>query len=274
VSTRRYDVAISFAGEDRAFAEALADALRSRGVTVFYDAYEKAALWGKNLYTHLSDVYSSQARYAILLLSQHYAKKVWTRHEREAAQARAFEEHSEYILPVRLDDTAIPGVLPTVGYLRWPPEDANSIADAVVAKLGPGPASAAPTRSPPASFGSAIPVYCATCGATPGNSTKCTTGYSHNFVSRNEPVYCSTCGALPGKSSKCTTGYSHNFVRLNGPTYCATCGAMPGASTKCTTGYSHSFVGLNGPTYCATCGVMPGASTKCTTGYSHNFVRR
>jgi hypothetical protein len=257
VSTRPYDVAISFAGEDRAFAEALAEALRSRTVTVFYDAYEKAALWGKNLYTHLSDVYSSQARYAILLLSQHYAKKVWTRHEREAAQARAFEEHSEYILPVRLDDTAIPGVLPTVGYLRWPPEDANSIADAVLAKLGRGPATTVLSRSPPASPGSAairvrsppaspgsaaIRVYCATCGATPGDSSKCTLGYSHNFVNQSDPVYCSTCGAVPGKSSKCTIGYSHSFVRLSGPMYCATCGAMPGSSTKCTIGYSHNFV--------------------------------
>ena len=132
---KRYQVAISFAGEDRKCADALAEALKCRNVTFFYDKYEKADLWGKNLYTHLSEVYKNQADYCIMLISQHYAEKAWTNHEREAAQARAFQEHEEYILPVRLDDTEIPGILPTVGYLKWPPEDAESIADAILAKL-------------------------------------------------------------------------------------------------------------------------------------------
>jgi TIR domain len=114
----------------------LADTLKRRDVAVFYDKYEKATLWGKNLYTHLSDVYQDQAHYCVMLLSQHYATKVWTNHEREAAQARAFREHKEYILPVRLDDTEIPGIPPTIGYLKWPPETAGTIADAILFKLG------------------------------------------------------------------------------------------------------------------------------------------
>src|SRR5260370_20126628 len=49
-----YDVALSFAGEDRNYANALAEALRHRQLNVFYDEYEKTPLWGKNLYTYLS----------------------------------------------------------------------------------------------------------------------------------------------------------------------------------------------------------------------------
>jgi tetratricopeptide (TPR) repeat protein len=134
-SIKRYDVALSYASEDRASAESLAQALRQRGVKVFYDRYEKAALWGQNLYTYLSDLYQNQALYSVLFLSQHYASKLWTSHERKAAQARALKEQGEYILPIRLDDTEIPGLLPTVAYLSWPPETAESIADAVVEKL-------------------------------------------------------------------------------------------------------------------------------------------
>jgi len=133
---KRYDVAISFAGEDREYADALATALKRRSVVVFYDQYEKATLWGTNLYTHLSDLYQNQARYCVMLLSQHYAKKLWTRHELQAAQARAFQEHEAYILPVRLDDTEIPGILPTTGYLAWPPENEDTIADSILTKLG------------------------------------------------------------------------------------------------------------------------------------------
>ena len=71
---------------DRSVREALADELRRRGVGVFYDKYEKATLWGKDLYTHLIDVYQRKARYSIMLLSQHYGWKLWTHHERQAAQ--------------------------------------------------------------------------------------------------------------------------------------------------------------------------------------------
>ena len=52
-----------------------------------------------------------------MFISEHYAKKRWTNHERKSAQARAFNENREYILPVRLDDTAIPGIRETIGYI-------------------------------------------------------------------------------------------------------------------------------------------------------------
>ena len=134
-----YDVAISYAGEDRNYAEALAIALDKRKVKVFYDKYEQAMLWGKNLYPYLSELYQDRARYCVMFLSRHYAEKLWTNHEREAAQARAFQENEEYILPVRLDNTKIPGLLPTVAYLSWPPADAETLADAIITKLGREP---------------------------------------------------------------------------------------------------------------------------------------
>lgn len=130
-----YDVALSFAGEDRSHAKSLADELRKRGLKVFYDEYEKTTLFGEDLYAHLSDVYQKRARFVVMLLSQHYAQKLWTNHERKAAQARAFSERRAYILPVRLDDTEIDGVLPTTGYLRIPPESSSSLADAIEEKL-------------------------------------------------------------------------------------------------------------------------------------------
>ncbi len=131
-----YDVALSFAEEDRLYAVALFKVLRQYGVEVFYDKEDKSTLWGKNLYPYLSDLYQNRARYCVMFLSKHYAAKFWTNHEREAAQARAFREQEEYILPVRLDDTEIPGILPTTAYLSWPPETAETIASAIITKLG------------------------------------------------------------------------------------------------------------------------------------------
>ena len=48
---RKYHVPLSFAGEDRAYVEKVATLLVSEGVSVFYDKFEEATLWGKNLYT-------------------------------------------------------------------------------------------------------------------------------------------------------------------------------------------------------------------------------
>jgi hypothetical protein len=52
-----------------------------------------------------------------MFISKHYIKKQWTKLERQAAQARAFQSDDVYIIPVRLDDTEVPGVLCTVGYI-------------------------------------------------------------------------------------------------------------------------------------------------------------
>ena len=131
-----YDVAISFAGEQRREAEGIASRLRAAGVSVFYDAYEQADLWGKNLYDHLATVYQHKARYCLMLVSAGYAAKVWTTHERQSAQARALEQNTEYILPVRFDDTEIPGLLSTIGYVRLADYGAEGIADLVIQKLG------------------------------------------------------------------------------------------------------------------------------------------
>jgi hypothetical protein len=91
-TSHKYEVALSFAGEDRAYVQMLADGLTAKDVSVFYDAFEKADLWGKNLYDHLIEIYQKSARYTVIFISQHYQAKVWTNHERQAAQARALNE--------------------------------------------------------------------------------------------------------------------------------------------------------------------------------------
>lgn len=131
----KYDVAISFAGEDRPVAEKLAASLVTVGLKVFYDEYEQANLWGKDLYTHLSKVYKDDSKYCLMLVSEHYARKQWTSHERRAAQARAFAESSEYILPLRLDDSEIDGVLDTTGYLDYRRFPVEKIVESLIIKI-------------------------------------------------------------------------------------------------------------------------------------------
>jgi hypothetical protein len=83
-----YDVCLSFAGKDRTYVRRVANILKSKGIRIFYDEYEQVDMWGKDLYVHLDDIYKNTAKFCVLFASKHYAKKVWTNHERQSGQAR------------------------------------------------------------------------------------------------------------------------------------------------------------------------------------------
>ena len=132
----QYDVALSYASEDIALPERLATMLRGRGLSVFFDKKIEAELWGKDLYQHLINVFKDSARYCVIFTSRNYANKIWTNHELKAAQARALEEtDQEYILPIKLDDTKIPGLLPTVKYVDARTTSVEQITDMIIQKL-------------------------------------------------------------------------------------------------------------------------------------------
>lgn len=126
IKSYEYQVALSFAGEDREYVSKVATLLKLQEISVFYDEFEEAKLWGKDLYEYLDEIYREKARYCIIFLSKHYAKKLWTTHERKSAQERALKQNEEYILPARFDDTEIPGIRSTVKYVdlnNYSPED-------------------------------------------------------------------------------------------------------------------------------------------------------
>lgn len=135
-TTFEFDIALSFAGENRAYAADVAERLCGQGIRVFYDQYEQATLWGTNLYDRLDYVYRRAARYCVLFISKHYADKLRTNHERQSAQARALEENHEYVLPVRFDDTEIPGLRSTIGYIDARHTTPEQLVHLILQKLG------------------------------------------------------------------------------------------------------------------------------------------
>ena len=134
--TRSYDVVFSFAGENRRYVERVAACLRRRGIRVFYDGFEEAALWGRDLAEHLDVIYRRAGMYCVLFISSDYVTKMWTRHERRSAYARALKQDSEYILPARFDDAELPGLRPTVGYISLRDRKPAQLAKLILQKLG------------------------------------------------------------------------------------------------------------------------------------------
>ncbi len=130
-----FDIALSFADEDRNYAEQIYELLTKREIKVFYDKHEEADLWGKDIYEYLSDIYTNKARFCVIIISSAYANKRWTSHELRNAYARAFKENKEYILPIRLDDTKIPGIRETIAYIDLRNSTVNNIVNAIIKKL-------------------------------------------------------------------------------------------------------------------------------------------
>lgn len=130
-----FDVALSFSGKDREYAERLSDELKRNCVKVFYDRSDQANLWGRNLQIHLADLYRVRSRYCIVLVSNNYLTSKWTKVEIEAALAHEFERGDTYILPIKLDDTELGHILPTRGFLDARQESVENIVELVKTKL-------------------------------------------------------------------------------------------------------------------------------------------
>lgn len=131
-----YDVAVSFAGEDREYVDQVVARLQEQGARVFYDANEQASLWGKNLLEELVETYRSRAFRVLMFVSEPYAQKAWPTQERRAALERAMQTADEpYVLPVLLDDTRVPGMPSTTHYVDGRRRTAVEVADLTMEHL-------------------------------------------------------------------------------------------------------------------------------------------
>lgn len=83
-----YDVALSFAGEDRVYADALRDALQDLGHAVFYDMQEQHRFLGEDVEAYLAPIYASRSRYVVAVLGEQYGRKRWTLFEAGTYKSR------------------------------------------------------------------------------------------------------------------------------------------------------------------------------------------
>jgi hypothetical protein len=134
----KYDVAFSFAGEDRQYVDRVANILKKESVKVFYDFFETIELWGKDLSVQLNYVYKKASRYFIPFISKHYKEKIWTKYELRSALQRVMTQSEGYLLPVRFDDTEIEGINANIAYIDLRNHDEESFADIILAKLKKG----------------------------------------------------------------------------------------------------------------------------------------
>ncbi|MEH2960541.1 TIR domain-containing protein [Candidatus Merdisoma sp. JLR.KK006] len=134
-----YKVALSFAGEQRDYVEKVSKELTRLNVKHFYDYKEQVDLWGKNLIQYLDSVYFEKALYFVPFISAEYVEKVWTRLEVSSALDRNKNESrpnfQQYILPVRFDDTRVPGLVGSIAYIDARKSTPRELARMIYEKL-------------------------------------------------------------------------------------------------------------------------------------------
>lgn len=102
----RYDVALSFAGTERPLAEAIFNNLTARELEVFYDKNEQHRILAADVEDYLRPIYQSDAQFVVVLLSQEYPKRIWTKFESEQFKQR-FKKGG--VIPIWFSD-AMPGI--------------------------------------------------------------------------------------------------------------------------------------------------------------------
>ena len=130
---------MSFAGKDRALAEALFEALSEAELEVFYDKNEQHRILAENVEEYLDPIYRSEATFVVCLLSAEYPQRIWAKFEGDAFRSR-FGDND--VIPIWFADAA-PGMFDEsrdYGGITYDPErnldeQARYIAGLLVEKL-------------------------------------------------------------------------------------------------------------------------------------------
>ena len=130
-----YDIAMSFAGEDRIFVEEVAHILLNFGFKVFYDYELKSLLLGKNLSQFLQLIFKDCSRFAVIFISENYLSKSWCELELASSLVRAAKEKYDYILPIMLDETKCDSIGSDIGYISAQNLSPKELAAILVKKL-------------------------------------------------------------------------------------------------------------------------------------------
>lgn len=121
-----FDYAISFAGENRAFARAIVDALLVLDVSVFFDENYESNYLGKTWTKEFRRIFLSDSRRVICVLDKHHQQKIWPTFEREILSTRVADGE---VIPIFLDDTVFVGIpQDVVGIKLYPrPDDGPEV---------------------------------------------------------------------------------------------------------------------------------------------------
>lgn len=121
---REWDVAISFAGENRELAKHIAEELEILDVHVFFDEFYENNYLGKAWSGKFKQIFGDESDLVVCLLDCNHRKKIWPTFERECFTSRLSDEE---VIPVFLDDTVFAGIPTDISaiHFKWDKSDSD-----------------------------------------------------------------------------------------------------------------------------------------------------
>jgi tetratricopeptide (TPR) repeat protein len=139
MTAKRFQVALSFPGEYRDYVSQVAVILGQKlgQDAVFYDQWYTAELARPNMDTHLQAIYHDHAELIVPFLCADYERKQWCGLEWRAIRDLLKRRQEDDIMPLRFDDTDIPGLFSIDGYIDLRRHTPEQIAGFVLQRVKP-----------------------------------------------------------------------------------------------------------------------------------------
>jgi hypothetical protein len=129
---RPFDFAISYASENSDAAQTVAAGLRQYDFTVFLDDYYRREGIGVDGEALFESVFSG-AHQVVVLVSRHYLVKRWPRFEWDVIKRSP--DYLARLIPVRIDDSDLPGLPSSVLYVRYSDDNPGAVITTCITKL-------------------------------------------------------------------------------------------------------------------------------------------
>jgi hypothetical protein len=134
---KRFAVALSYPGERREYVQRVVGELRrtfSRA-EIFYAPFHQGELVGLDLDIKLERIYHDESEVIAVFVSSEYAAKEWTGHEWRIVRDVMKRRRAEDVIPLRFDDTPIPGLLSIDAFIDLKDQDPEIVAGLIVEKI-------------------------------------------------------------------------------------------------------------------------------------------
>ncbi len=131
-SSKRFRIALSFAGEKRDYVEKVAAILAERfgEDAILYDKYHEAEFSRPRLGSYLSKLYHEQSDLVVVVLCRNYQNNEWCRLEWDAIYDLIKQRRENKVMFVRFDYATVEGIYSDTGFIELdskPPEQAAKL---------------------------------------------------------------------------------------------------------------------------------------------------
>ncbi len=113
----RFDIAISYAGEEEGIAEDLFKLLQDKKVNVFFAKDEQSYLLGKPQKQEYKFIFATDTKFVVPIISKNYVHKDWPKYEFKIAKEEDHKRYVDFILPIRIDDNILEGLKEDISYI-------------------------------------------------------------------------------------------------------------------------------------------------------------